>query len=625
MVIGFLILDDFGLSWDEYEDITYGDAVLRAYQGFDDYLWIGPKVRYFGPAYWLFANLTSKLLDLLRIHIDVVHLWKYICFLVFLMAMFFFYILCTRFIKRSTALIATALFGSQPLLFGHAFINQKDIPFMSFFLASIVLGLIAVDHLNEHFFRDNSSDESKKPWSEVRRNWVKAWMSLHKTKRIFLVSFLVVLVLLFLELLIFKAVVLPWMQAIVRNAYDGNAVEPINWLFKRIAQDADKMPVSMYIEKMNIFYNIGRILLFIGLSFTSYVIWRNIFNKEHSKFSLKKWGNEHYILLLAGAFLGITISIRVAGPLAGCIVSIYLLTRLGRRSFLPLLIYWFLAFVVAYSTWPFLWDSPLDRFLESVEVAGDFTGHDTLFQGEIVPSSEMPWYSILYLMLIEFTEPFVILLPIGFVASINHIRKREKDWPLLSLILIWSGLPILAVILLQRPFYDNFRHFLFLIPPIGLVTGIGIASILDRIKSWSVNAAISIVMLTPGLIGIIRLHPYEYIYYNTFAGSADRVYDQFEADYWCTSFKESIEFLNEIAPPNSEIVVIGPLLSVTPFAREDLKIDNFDFFGDELDYVIACRYGLWQDELYEDFNVIFEVRRGEAVLAQVKAKEEISQ
>jgi 4-amino-4-deoxy-L-arabinose transferase-like glycosyltransferase len=626
IVIGFFISDDFGLSWDEYQDMSYGDAILRAYQGSDDYIWIGYNREYYGPAYWLFASLTSKLLNLLRIQIDIVHLWKYLCFLVFLMAVFFFYILCTRFMKRSIALLATILFGSQPLLFGHAFINQKDIPFMSFFLASVVLGMIAVDHLHERIvFHDKSSGTNEKPWQEMWRNWLTTWMGLRKTKRIFLIALLIALTLLFLELFIFKALILPWMQTTVYNAYDGNAIEPINWLFKRIAQDAYKTPVSMYIEKINSAYNIGRILLLIGLSFTSYLIWRNTFKKDRSKFSFKQWSGEHYILLLAGAILGITISIRVAGPFAGCIVSIYLLTKLGRRSFFPLLLYWSLALVISYSTWPFLWDSPIDRFYESVEVAGSFTHWTTLFRGEIIPSTEMPWYSIPYLMLIEFTEPFVILFAIGSILSLNHIFRRKKEWPLLSLLLMWLGLPLLTVIYFQIPFYDNFRQFLFLVPPIGLVVGVGIASIFDKIKSWPVNAAITLVMLSPGLIGIIRLHPYEYIYYNTFVGSADRVYSQFEADYWCTSFKESADFLNEIAPSNSEIVVMGPLLSVTPFAREDLKFDNFDIFGDALDYVLACRFRLMQDEMYEDFNIIFEVRRGEAVLAQVKAKEELSQ
>jgi hypothetical protein len=267
----------------------------------------------------------------------------------------------------------------------------------------------------------------------------------------------------------------------------------------------------------------------------------------------------------------------------------------------------------------------MDRFLESVEVAGRYTHWTTLFRGEIVQSTEMSWYSIPYLMLIKFTEPFVILFAIGSIVSLNHILRRKKEWLLLSLLLTWLGLPILAVILLQIPFYDNFRQFLFLIPPMGLVAGMGIASTFNTIKSWPVNVAISLLVLSPGLAWLVKLHPYEYIYYNTFVGSVNQAYGQYEMDYWCTSFREIANFLNETAPPNSSIVVLGPRTAVAPFTREDLKVDNYNVFGEELDYVIACRYDLWQVELYEEYNVIFEVRREGALLAQVKAKQEIGQ
>ena len=49
--------------------------------------------------------------------------------------------------KPYAALAAAALFSWQPMLWGHAFINPKDPPFLSFFLASICLGFEMVDRL----------------------------------------------------------------------------------------------------------------------------------------------------------------------------------------------------------------------------------------------------------------------------------------------------------------------------------------------------------------------------------------------------------------------------------------------------------------------------------------------
>jgi hypothetical protein len=49
--------------------------------------------------------------------------------------------------SSAAALSAAALFAWQPLLWGHAFINPKDPPFQTFFLASVCLGFEMVDQL----------------------------------------------------------------------------------------------------------------------------------------------------------------------------------------------------------------------------------------------------------------------------------------------------------------------------------------------------------------------------------------------------------------------------------------------------------------------------------------------
>jgi hypothetical protein len=53
-------------------------------------------------------------------------------------------------VKPLAALSTSALFAWQPMLWGHAFINPKDPPFLTFFLASICLGFEMVDKLNEN-------------------------------------------------------------------------------------------------------------------------------------------------------------------------------------------------------------------------------------------------------------------------------------------------------------------------------------------------------------------------------------------------------------------------------------------------------------------------------------------
>jgi hypothetical protein len=59
--------------------------------------------------------------------------------------------------SSSAALFAAAFFSFQPMLWGHAFINPKDPPFLTFFLASLCLGFEMVDSIAQ-----DNKDKTKK-------------------------------------------------------------------------------------------------------------------------------------------------------------------------------------------------------------------------------------------------------------------------------------------------------------------------------------------------------------------------------------------------------------------------------------------------------------------------------
>ena len=100
-----------------------------------------------GPSYFMvYALLSERLASLIPSWqlADSRHLVNY---LTFLLAGAGLYLLCLRVLPKRVALWTTAFFLTQPLLFGHGFINQKDTPFMAFFLATVVAGLAGADRL----------------------------------------------------------------------------------------------------------------------------------------------------------------------------------------------------------------------------------------------------------------------------------------------------------------------------------------------------------------------------------------------------------------------------------------------------------------------------------------------
>ena len=58
---------------------------------------------------------------------------------------------------------------------------------------------------------------------------------------------------------------------------------------------------------------------------------------------------------------------------------------------------------------------------------------------------------------------------------------------------------------------------------------------------------------------LVRLHPYEYIYFNGLTGGLKGAQGKFDNDYWGASFKEAVEWLknNEIKDPKKIYKIYG--------------------------------------------------------------------
>ncbi len=165
ILVGLFVFRDYGFSWDEPLFYDYGDALGYAYSPREwfsgnfnisnSYGSSGDDHKTRGPAYLLLAREPVSLLETLGL--DRASAWHLINFLFFQLGVYFLFRLASRWLRPSAALAASALFSWQPLLWGHAFINPKDPPFLVFFLASTCLGFEMVDKLV-----DESKDNKQK-------------------------------------------------------------------------------------------------------------------------------------------------------------------------------------------------------------------------------------------------------------------------------------------------------------------------------------------------------------------------------------------------------------------------------------------------------------------------------
>lgn len=494
LIVGIASLSDYGESWDEARLYSYADQSIQAYQALFD-----PKIlvdfgdddlRYYGPAYLLgMSLLLHGLQDLFHQvpRIDLWHLGNFVCFQFGLIC---FYFLSRRFTGILPALTTTALFSSQPLLWGHGFINPKDIPFMAFFMASILVGLKMLDEL------------------------------------------------------------------------------------------------------------------------------------EKQDFSLKTLINNSWFYV-AGIFLGITISIRILGLTAGLIVLFHLFLSDSHKALRLSYAYFGLALIISFLTWPYLWASPVINFLKGLYVMLKFQwiGH-VLFDGMYYRNDQVPRTYFPQLFSMQLTEPALILFGAGFLMLfLTNLRRKYKD--LIILILGWFIVPVAFILVKGINLYDNTRQLLFIFPPVFVIISVGLESIFVRLKSLWAQTLIILIILSPGISGIVEYHPFEYTYYNFFSVYTRQIFRNFETDYFATSYKEASAYLNENAPKNALIVVWGPSQIVQHYAREDLQIKGFDDlkntnYSDEPFYlVLSTRYEM-DLQIYPDIRPIYSVEHNGSVLSVVK-------
>lgn len=558
---------DYGISWDEPNLSAVGRSTLNAYRTLER-----PTESYavqHGPFYFAVAELVAGVLSGAQLGFsasDGHHLAYALCFLLTAISV---YSIARGFVGRLAAMLGTLMLVTQPLLFGHAFINPKDIPFMGFFSAAMAIGMVLyrstpAEPFNSKDFHQAEQRRLERARSAARNRWLAAS---RLTKLVAILGAAVAAVVL-VDLIFVHRLVLPGITPLVVRLYEGRGGAPFQALFDRLAENKGDVPVEAYIAKavaaLNRLTISGIALLLLAALTTAAALLAS---------PLRRLGRGFLALLvLAGILLGLTTAIRILGPLAGLLISGLLVSRLRLWALPALLVYWLVASIVCYLAWPYLWGHPIAGLLDSLRVMSQFPWNDpVLFGGRFILAKDVPWFYAPVLFGLQLTLPALVLGLLGGVLGAAESHHRHSTGAILVL-WSWLILPPLLVIGMQSTVYDNARHLLFALPPLFVMGGLAFEWMFRRIHLPAVRGLIGLVACLPGLLAIVQLHPYEYIYYNEIVGGVGGAARRYELDYWGTGFRQAMEELNRIAPEGASVAVSGPLTSAWPFAREDMVL-----------------------------------------------------
>jgi len=335
-------------------------------------------------------------------------------------------------------------------------------------------------------------------------------------------------------------------------------------------------------------------------------------------------------MLGSAAMCGLAFGTRVNAVLIAPIVLPWLVVLLlsqGRprppashRWWAALCGYPFVASIIWVVTWPLMFVAPLDT-LKSFIDHWLFLGF-----GAHCLSTWSP-YGILYIVT---TTPLVILLPslIGIVTAVREIRSNPRRTGLL--LILWASVPVLRTALPRATNYDGIRQFMEFLPALCLLAGLGAQRLVEALKlslrqtmPQSVTLGVLGLAFLPILTKVIQIHPHELAYFNPLVGGlagARRLNIPDATDYWGSSHRQGIAWLNANAEPGAQLYVNdGNTNMVMPVShiwlREDITLLTPDTLGQELPvplYVAHVARPRWYDQidLYceENLEPVYSIR-----------------
>ncbi|MBM4265389.1 MAG: hypothetical protein FJ144_02045 [Deltaproteobacteria bacterium] len=295
-----------------------------------------------------------------------------------------------------------------------------------------------------------------------------------------------------------------------------------------------------------------------------------------------------------------------------------------------------IAWLAMIAFWPWAHEAPLANPLRAMASAAALAKvYPVLFEGRVLPSDALPArYVAQYVAL---TTPVMLLA----LAAAGLISAARRQWRApassasraLLLFELWWILPLAAAAVIRPNVYDGIRHFLFVLPAIALFAGLGAIGLVERAPRGVARAGLTALLAGATLWpvpALVRLHPYQYTYFNELAGGLAGAHGRYETDYWVASYREAMQWINararEAGRPIHVLVAANRLSfpAAQAYAGEDVVLERTDRppVGERpptrFDYFVATyRYG--SSDAFPAAPVVHEIGRDGAIFTTIKA------
>jgi hypothetical protein len=329
-----------------------------------------------------------------------------------------------------------------------------------------------------------------------------------------------------------------------------------------------------------------------------------------------RWVDIFWFGILLGAALGLRATGLLMIGYAGVVILLYswptrqqhwsVAAQHAVRSLACFVPAFAIAYVIMIACWP--WASL--EFLNPVRGIFAFAHFHypirAILAGQVYFMSEVPrWYEPDYLAI---KLPLLVLMGAAaapLTVPLSAIRRiggapagaRLLQIGILAFVIVF---PLTCQVVGHGPSFSGMRHFLFVVPPIAALAGIGGHLVLSGLEArgravgYAAVAAIAAFCVW-NVVTLVRLHPYEYLFYNSVVGGLEGASRRYETDYWVnimpTAVKDLEAYLDKSDSRANQTARLGYTVAVcgeqVSFENEADKRLHFTRDWSHADFFIA--------------------------------------
>jgi hypothetical protein len=309
--------------------------------------------------------------------------------------------------------------------------------------------------------------------------------------------------------------------------------------------------------------------------------------------------------------------------------------RFALQSSMRLLPALLLAYVIMILAWPWAALAPLNPIRGLLAFSEYQYPIRTVLGGQVyemgnTPRLYVPIYILIRVPLVTlFGAALAMMFALAPRLAAGTTQPHRRDIALVSLTVIF---PLACQVICHGPAFTGLRHFLFVIPALAVLAGVGLDAAATalatrgRIAAYSGLAAVTACFLW-NAVTLVRLHPYEYLFYNSTVGGLEGASRNYDLDYWFNSMPEALNqleaYLRRTEPGNSvlpsriySVAVCGERLSFDKTVTLPQLHWDFRHEWNESEFFIAPTQMNCDGDL--DGKVIGTVERLGVVIAYVK-------